>query len=560
MSKLQGRHFMKLKIAVILFCIIYSFMPQVWGKYAKLHQADVIIYGGTSAAVISAVQIKKLGKSVIIVSPDEHLGGMSSSGLGFTDVGDNTVIGGMSREFYSRIYRYYENPKSWKFENKTEFSNKGQGLKGADISDKTMWVFEPHIAEQVFEDFIRENKIPVFRDEYIDRENGVIKKSSRIISIQTLSGNKFKGKVFIDATYEGDLMASAGVSYYVGREGNSVYNERWNGVQLEPRYPSHLFGKYKVSAYTGDSKDNIIARVVKVGKLHNGYGDKKIQAYNFRLCLTNDAQNRVAFSKPEGYDASKYELFVRLLKAGYDPMEVFKKFDRIPNKKTDTNNHGPFSTDNIGMNWDYPEASYDRRKKIIKEHELYTKGFLWFLATDVRIPISFRKEFTKWGYAKDEFIDNDNFPYQLYIREARRMIGSYVMTEYDVLPGNRNDENIDSIGLGSYIMDSHHVQRFITKDGFVENEGVIGVKTKSPYKIAYGSILPQKKECANLIVPVAVSASHSTFGTIRMEPVFMVLGQSAGIIASISIDGDTAVQDTDYKRFKELAEFYKQKL
>ena len=513
----------------------------------KIFNADVIIYGGTSAAVSAAVQTAKMGKTVIVVSPAKHLGGMSSSGLGFTDIGNKSVIGGLSREFYQRIYQYYHQPVTWKWQKKEEYGNKGQGTPAIDGANKTMWIFEPSIAEKVFEDFIREYKITVYRDEWLDRQKGVNIKNGKIISIKTLSNSEYKGSVFIDATYEGDLMAAAGISYFVGREANSVYGEQWNGVQIGILHHQHHFGDMKISPYNipGDPASGILPRISSADPGKYGEGDKKVQAYCFRLCLTKVDENRVPFKKPEGYDSSQYELLLRIFDAGW--RETFNKFDPIPNLKTDVNNHGPFSFDNIGMNYDYPEATYERRKEIIKEHETYQKGLLYFIANDPRVPPEVQNEMKKWGLAKDEFSDTNNWPHQIYIREARRMIGEFVMTENEILSKKPVEQ---SIGMGSYFMDSHNTQRYITADGFVQNEGDIGVRPPKPYKIALGAIIPKKEECTNLLVPVAVSSSHIAYGSIRMEPVFMILGQSAAIVAVLSTEKDRGVQELSYEDIK----------
>jgi hypothetical protein len=510
-------------------------------------KADIIIYGGTSAAVTAAVEAVQSGKTVLIVSPDTHLGGLSSGGLGFTDTGEKTTIGGLSREFYHRIWLHYNEPASWNWQKHSEYGNKGQGTVAIDGETRTMWIFEPHVAEKVFEDFISENKIKVFRNEWLDRKNGVVKKNGKIVSITTLSGKTFTGKMFIDATYEGDLMAAAGVSYHVGREANSVYNETWNGVQADAKHHGHYF-KNKIDPYKipGKPESGLLYGISSEPIVITGSGDHKIQAYCFRLCMSNLADNRVPFPKPDNYNPANYELLVRVFDAGWK--EWFEKFDMIPNRKTDTNNHGAFSSDFIGTNYDYPEASYERRNEIIKEHEQYQKGLLYFVANDPRVPKEVREEMKNWGLAKDEFTDNGNWSRQLYIREARRMTGVYVTSENDVLAKR---EVPNPVGMGSYAMDSHNAQRYVTSDGFVQNEGDIGVSPKTPYCISYGSIIPKKAECTNLIVPVCLSSSHIAYGSVRMEPVFMTLGQSAAVAASIAIDNQQAVQDVNYKTLKE---------
>lgn len=506
------------------------------------HHADVVIYGGTSAAIIAAVQAKKSGKSVIVVSPDTHLGGLSSGGLGFTDTGDKSVIGGLARDFYHRVYLHYQDAGAWKWERKEAYGNKGQGTPAIDGDARTMWIFEPHVAENIFEGYVAEYEIDVYRDEWLDRESGVVKNGSQIVSITTLSGHTYHGKMFIDATYEGDLMAAAGVSYHVGREANSVYGEKWNGVQVGVLHHDHWF-KSDISPYRipGDSSSDLLYGVSADHPGEYGAGDDKVQAYCFRMCLSNHPDNRVAFPKPDHYNPDNYELLARVFETGW--RETFNKFDVIPNKKTDTNNHGPFSTDFIGMNYDYPEASYARRREIIKAHEDYQKGLMYFLANDPRVPDDVRNEMAQWGLAKDEFTDNGHWPHQLYIREARRMVGHYVMTEHDTFSER---EITDPVGMGSYTLDSHNVQRYIKADGYVQNEGDIGVRPKGPYRISYGALVPKKNECTNLLVPICVSSSHIAFGSIRMEPVFMILGQSAALAASLAIDNGLAVQDIDY--------------
>jgi len=510
---------------------------------------DLVIYGGTSAAVSAGVQAKKSGLSVVIVSPDKHLGGLTSGGLGYTDSGNKAVIGGLARDFYHRVWKYYQMPETWKWQKLEDYGNKGQGTPAMDGENRTMYIFEPSVAEKVFEDYVREFEIPVHRDEWLDRKNGVTKKNGRIVSITTLNGKTFSGKMFMDATYEGDLMATAGVSYHVGREATNVYDEEWNGIQVGVLHHGHHFGKLKkpVSPYViaGDPKSGVLPRINADDPGQKDAGDKKIQAYCFRMCLTNDPENRVPFSKPADYDPKQYELLLRIFDAGW--RETFGKFDAIPNHKTDTNNHGPFSTDNIGYNYDYPEGTYTQRRKIIKEHEIYQKGWLWFIANDPRVPEEIRTEMKTWGLPKDEFTDNGNWSHQLYIREARRMIGDFVMTENELL---KKRDTPKSVGMGSYTMDSHNVQRYITPEGYVQNEGDIGVSTRGPYQIAYGSLVPRQEECENLFVPVCVSSSHIAFGSIRMEPVFMILGQSSAIAAKIAIDDGIAVQKVPYAKLR----------
>lgn len=538
------------KISSIIFTFLFIFILGCHTSSSdkqKEISAQVIIYGGTSAAVTTAVQLARMDKEVVIICPDKHLGGLSASGLGYTDTGNKRVIGGLSREFYQRVYNHYMKEDAWKWQEKEEYGNVGQGTPAIDGENRTMWIFEPHVAEKVFEDLISENNIEVFRNKWLERKKGVEMNNGKIASITMLDGNKFIGDFFIDATYEGDLMAAAGISYHVGREANSVYNEKWNGIQVGVLHHGHHFGDMKISPYyiPGDPASGVLPRISTEDPGEKGEGDKRVQAYCFRTCLTKVNENRVPFERPEKYDSTQYELLIRILDNGWKG--TFRKFDPIPNLKTDVNNHGPFSFDNIGMNYDYPEASYERRAEITKEHENYQKGLLYFYANDPRVPEGIRKEMKLWGLAEDEFTDNDNWPHQLYIREARRMIGKFVMTENEVLGKNEVPE---PIGMGSYTMDSHNTQRYITPEGYVQNEGDIGVHPEQPYQIAFGSILPKKEECKNLLVPVAVSSSHIAFGSIRMEPVFMILGQSAGVIAATAIDNNMEVHDLEYEKIK----------
>ncbi len=517
-----------------------------------LHAAeyDLVVYGGTSAAVIASVQAKKMGKSVVIVSPDKHLGGLSSGGLGFTDTGNKAVIGGLAREFYHRVWQQYQDPAAWKWQKGQEYGNKGQGTPAIDGAQRTMWIFEPHVAEEVFEDLVREHRIRVERDQWLDRAGGVNKTGPRIISIRTLAGRTYAGRMFIDATYEGDLMAAAGVDYQVGREERSLYGEQWNGVQTGVLHHRHHFGvlPQKLSPYVvpGDPSSGVLPRISTNHPGEFGQGDKKVQAYCYRMCLTDVPENRVPFPRPEGYDPRQYELLLRVFQAGW--RETFEKFDPIPNHKTDCNNHGPMSTDNIGYSYDYPEASYQRRREILKEHETYQKGWFYFIANDPRVPHDVQAAMRRWGLAKDEFKANRNWPHQIYVREARRMKGVFVMTENELL---KKRPTPDSVGMGSYGIDSHNVQRYITPEGYVQNEGDIGVGLKAPYEIAYGALLPKKEQCENLLVPVCVSSSHIAFGSIRMEPVFMILGQSAATAAALALDDNIAVQDVVYPKLRE---------
>ncbi len=534
-------------IGLSVFAITVPFARTA--RSAEPQSYDVVVYGGTSAGVIAAVEVKRLGKSVVVVAPEKHLGGLSSGGLGFTDTGNKATIGGLSREFYHRIYQHYAKPDAWKWQAQSEYGNQGQGTPAVDGQQRTMWIFEPHAAEQVFEDFVKEFQIPVLRDEWLDRTpgQGVVLDGKRIVEMKTLSGKRFRGQQFIDATYEGDLMALAGVPYTVGREANSQYGETWNGIQVGTLHHGHWFKK-PVDPYVkaGDPNSGLLPRISAEAPGKKGEADHRLQAYCYRMCLTDHAPNRVPFPKPSKYDPSQYELLLRVFATGW--RETFEKFDPIPNHKTDTNNHGPFSTDNIGRNYDYPEATYERRREILEEHIQYQQGLMYFMANDPRMPEDVRSKVAQWGLAKDEFADNGNWPYQIYVREARRMVGKYVMTEHDCLDRRETPE---SIGMGSYTLDSHNVQRYVTPEGLVQNEGDIGVGTPRPYEISYGSIMPPENSCPNLLVPVCVSSTHIAFGSIRMEPVFMILAHSAAATACQAIDRKSSVQQVPYSALRE---------
>ena len=519
-------------ILVLLFCLLGT--PRVRAEESY----DIVIYGGTSAGVIAAVQATRLGKSVIVVCPDEHLGGLTSGGLGWTDSGNKEVIGGLSREFYQRVKDHYDTPAAWKFQKPEEYSRYRP-------ADDAMWVFEPGVAEQVFDTLVAEHKVPVHRDSWLDRAAGVKRDGGKIVQITMLNGKAYRGKIFVDATYEGDLMAAAGVSYHVGRESNDQYGETLNGVQ-KARTVKHQFDK-PISAYVkpGDPSSGLLPRVHGEDPGEDGSADHRVQAYNYRMCLSRVAENRVPFPKPAGYDPLTYELLARYLDAGW--RGVWQKFDPAPNGKTDTNNHGAFSTDNIGMNYDYPEASYERRREILAEHMQYQQGLMWFLANDPRVPDDVRQRMSVWGLAKDEFVDNGNWPHQIYVREARRMVSDFVQTELTL---RRIQPTPKPIGMGSYNMDSHNVQRYVDEQGNARNEGDIQVSPGGPYPISYEAIVPKRQECTNLLVPVCLSSSHIAYGSIRMEPVFMIIGHSAATAASLAIDDQVAVQDVSYEKLK----------
>lgn len=521
---------------------------------------DLVIYGGTPAAVSAAVKAQAMGLKTVVVSPDRHVGGLTVSGLGYTDSGNTAAVGGLARAFYRRIYAVYQKDETWLWQKKSSFSAEGQGTKAMRHDDKTMWTFEPHVAEQVIADWLAETGVAVVKGERLDRgadgrsRAGVEKKDGRIVAFRVESGTRYAGRYFIDATYEGDLLAAAGVSYCVGRESNAAYNETYNGNQPGLRHHGHYF-KAQVSPYKipGDPSSGLCPEIETTPEGVRGTGDKRVQAYCYRLCMTDADANRLPFAKPDAYDRNRYEILARVYAAGW--RETFHKFDRVPNLKTDTNNHGPFSADFIGGGSDeWPEASYARRDEIAAAHKQYQMGLCYFTANDPSVPAEIRTKCAKWGLAKDEFTDNGGWPYHIYVREGRRMLGEYVTSEHDCLhraADPRQGVARGSIGMGSYHLDSHNVRRYVTPDGWVQNEGDLGVSPKRAYPIDYGSIIPRRAECTNLLVPVAVSATHAAFGSIRMEPVFFILGESAATAAAFAAKDGRAVQDVDVAALRE---------
>jgi hypothetical protein len=515
------------------------------GLSPMLLAQDIVIYGATSGGITAAIQAAREGRTSVLIEPTQFVGGLTTGGLGATDIGNKRAIGGISREFYSRIFSYYSDDSKWKQQTRAAyFANRPNG-NSAD--EGTMWTFEPHVASAVYDEMLKAagDKVTLVLGERLERKNGVVKDGTRITKIVMESGRSFSGKVFIDATYEGDLMAGAGVRYHVGREANTTYGETLNGVQVG-HAKSHQF-VVEVDPYVkkGDPASGLLPGIEKDAPGPDGSADNKVQAYNFRMCTTDAPENRRDWEKPSHYDERWYELALRNVEAG-DDRHAWGPTP-MPNRKTDTNNNKAISTDFIGQNWTYAEADYATRAKIVRAHEDWQKGLMWTYAHHPRVPEKIRLAFQRFGLAKDEFTDNGNWPRQLYVREARRMVADYVMSEKNC---RRSEVVEDSIGMGAYNMDSHHVQRFVTPEGFVRNEGDIQVGSK-PYPISYRSLRPKAPECTNLLVPVCLSASHIAYGSIRMEPVFMVLGQSAATAAGLAIERGTSVQDLDYAVLKE---------
>ena len=510
-----------------------------------LPAADVVVYGGTSAGVAAAIQSARMGKTVVLIEPTDHVGGLTTGGLGYTDSGNKAVVGGIAREFYQRVKKYYDDPKAWKYGDRAKYPAYRQ-------DEDAMWTFEPGVAEMILKQMLADAKVTVTPNERLDREKGVKLDGKRIVSITTVSGKVFAGKVFIDATYEGDLLSAAGVGITFGREGSKSYGETLGGVARKWNTHNHRF-TVKVDPYKkpGDPKSGFIfgLDITGLGKGDDleadGENDNLLQAFCFRMCMSNVPENRVPFQKPDEYDEKMYELLFRNFEAGDKRLPL--KIDMMPNGKTDTNNNGAVSTDFIGMNAGFALGSYADREKMIHKHEVYQKGLMWTLANHPRVPQTIRDQMAPWGLAKDEFVTTGNWPHQIYVRECVRMIGEYVHTEADC---RRSRATPLSVGMGSYNMDSHNCARYVTPEGFVQNEGDVQVSPGGPYQISYGSLVPKAGECPNLLVPVCVSSSHIAYGSIRMEPVFMVLGQSAATAAALAIDDNVPVQKVAYDKLR----------
>lgn len=492
----------KFILLLLVGTLLYSCTPN-GEKY------DICVYGGTSAGVIAAYSARMQGKKVLLIEPSHRLGGLSSGGLGFTDIGNKQVVTGLAKDFYRRLGTHY---------NKLE-----------------QWIFEPSVADSLFNDYINRGGVEVLyghRITHAEVQDGIIRNIMLERTDPGRSGHmSVSAKVFMDCSYEGDLMARAGVSYTIGREDNELYRETYNGVQLLKghQFPDGI-DPYKIP---GDSTSGLLWGISPDALAPDGTGDNRVQAYNYRICLTDNPENRVEITRPDNYDPSRYELLLRLFSAQPDKRKLNHYFiwSRMPNRKTDINNRGGFSTDMIGMNHAYPEADYRERAGIIKQHQDYTQGLLYFFKTDPRVPVELRREMQPWGYPKDEYTENNHWSPQLYIRESRRMIGEYVMTQAHC---EGREVVTDGIGMAAYTMDSHNCQRIVVKKNgkhMVKNEGNVEIGGGLPYPISYRSILPKKEECKNLLVPVCLSASHIAYGSIRMEPVFMVLAQSAALAA-----------------------------
>jgi lysophospholipase L1-like esterase len=508
---------------------------------------DIVVYGGTSGGVIAAVQAKKSGRSVVLISPTPHLGGLTTSGLGWTDLGKSSILGGLSREFYHRVYLHYQDAGAWNWQSRSSYGNAGQGGPAFNDTTQVASVFEPKVALAVFDAMIAEQGVPVVTGR-LDLEDGVILEGGKIRRLKLEDGREFAGAMFIDASYEGDLLPGAGVTFTVGREANATHGETYSGIQAARATKNQLRDGIDPYVVPGDPASGLLPGVNPDPGGADGSADPRLQAYCFRMVLTDVPANRVPVARPPGYDEADYELLFRSIEAGQS--SGFFKLDLMPNRKTDSNNTGGISTDFIGKNygpgWNWATLDHDERLALAKQHENWQRGLVWTLQNHPRVPLAIRNAHAAWGLPADEFTDNGHWPWQIYVREARRMLSDHVMTESHcngtlVVP--------DSVGLAAYAMDSHHVQRHV-KDGMVKNEGDVQMPVAQPYPISYRSIIPKSGECQNLLVPWSLSASHMAFGSIRMEPVFMILAQSAAIAADLALDGNVAVQQVPYAQLR----------
>lgn len=512
----------------LLHCAMSALLLLAAACSSPESEYDVCVYGGTSAGVIAAYAVAKQGKKVLLIEPGYRLGGMTSGGLGQTDIGNKQVVKGLALDFYRRVGAVYGRLESW--------------------------IFEPSVAENIFKDYIARGNVEVlYGHRIVDaQKRGASITSINVESVEnTAQTQNISAKVFIDCTYEGDLMARSGVTYVVGREDNKTYNEEHNGVQMQHLH--QFVDNIDPYVVKGNPSSGLLWGISDASLAPTGSGDSMVQAYNYRICLTSDKDNMLPIEKPANYDPSRYELLLRIIEVqkNYN-LNGYFIISPMPNNKTDINNRGAFSTDMIGMNHRYPEASYAEREQIIQAHKDYTLGLLWFMGNDERVPQQLREQMLSWGLPKDEYVEYGHWTPQLYIREARRMVGEYVATQ-------ANCDNIakvdDGVGMAAYTMDSHNCQRVvIVKDGkaMVKNEGNVEIYGGLPYDVSYRCLTPKREECDNLLVPVCLSASHIAYGSIRMEPVFMLLAQSAAKAACLAIDNQVKVQEVNVSEIQRM--------
>ncbi len=515
----------KVVLSLLAVCVL---VPNL---FAGQFRCDVCVYGGTAGGVMAAVQAARMGCKVILVSENSHVGGVATSGLTATDINKHLAVGGLAAEFYGRIYDYYLSEQAWRCQTREEFmrSTLKRTYSGKNDSRRIQWVYESHIGERIMREMLDSAGVKVIFNSRLSSPDEVTMRGSHIRSLKFKDGLKLKAKMFIDASYEGDLMAYSGVSYRVGRESTAEYGESLAGIR------EHAF--IDVSPYNEDG--SFLSGVFPnlYGEL--GASDNRTQAYCYRVTLTDDPENSVPLTEPKDYNPADYELILRRIQSGEKKeLKDIITFTPMPNRKTDTNH-----LDFIGESYDYPEASWPLRDSIALRHRHYAEGVLWFLGHDPRVPEKMREEMLRWGWPKDEFVDNGHFPHQLYVRESRRMVGEYVMTQNDIQK-SRKETAESVIGLGTYPLDCHFVGYVATPDG-VMVEGGMFVPIQ-PYRIFYESILPKRGQCDNLLVPVCLSASHVAYASLRMEPVFMILSQSAAAAAVLSLRNHCIPQELNY--------------
>jgi hypothetical protein len=511
--------------------------------------ADVIIYGGTPAGLAAAAAVVREGMRPIVIEPTVHIGGLITGGIACTDTGTPQFVGGLSAEFFDQVAT--ENRRLYPTPEKPVIRFRGRSIPWRPARN---WDLEPKVARAVFDEWVRKGGYPLIRN----RRVAEVRVSQKCITgIRLTDGAELTGKVFIDASYEGDLMSRAGVPYTWGRESRQDFDESLAGVRAphfvrnytaeyynQPGIEYTHHGQFGVDIPARDKRGNLLRGISDEPLAAPGSADKRVQAYCFRLIATQRDDLRVPWPKPRRYAPERYELLLRYLEA--HPGISFARlvhFSTIPNGKFDLNASGPFSIDYVGGNFDYPDGDYRTRDRLFADHVDYEQGFLWFLAHDPRVPQELRDEVNSWGLCRDEYPDTGHWPVQMYIREGRRLQGAYVMTERDIL---RDKTKEDSVGMGSFVLDSHWVQRFVTAEGFVRIEGHLDESIRldnAPYQIPYRSLTPRKPDCENLLVPVCLSATHVAICTIRMEPVYMMMGHAAGLAAAMAAEGGSAVQD-----------------
>ncbi len=518
-----------------LLCSILVLLGSCVGPLLHTTDYDVVVYGGTSAGVVAAIQAARMGHSVVIVEPGAHVGGMTSAGICAHADANEAAIGGITREFYRRIRAHYAQDSAWRHEAREKYRGRGHGTGDA------AWTFEPHVAEQVFREMLAEARVPVLHGERLDLERGLRMSGRRILAIRLESGREVTGRMFLDCSYEGDLLAEAGVGYRVGREANREHGETHNGVQAAASLAHQFRSPVDSFRVERDPESGLLPGIESTVTASDGSADAGVQAAGFRLCVTDHEPNRIAWRKPADYDPARYELLLRLLRS--DPHELPWELVPLPNRKFELRSRGPVSVDLVGASWRFPDGGWAERAAITTEHERWTRGLLWTLANDPRVPADLRAEVQRFGLARDEFTDGDSWPHRLHLRCGRRMVGLETMTELHCT-GGRGAER--AIGLAWGAIEPMPVRCHVAPDGSARTEGGIRVAGFDPYPVGYGSIVPRREECVNLLVPVCLSATHVAQTSLQREPILMVLGQSAAAAACLAAQAGRDVQDVRY--------------